>query len=209
MRQGALLSQPEQVAPDVWLLPQFTSGAELWADLQAVSAQAPFRHMMTHTGYPVAAAMTNCGELGWTSDANGYAYRPRDPESGKPWPLIPDAWYTLAREAAAVAGYTDYQPDVCLVNRYTVGTGMGRHADNSEQDFAQPIVSVSLGLPTRFAWWGDEPSGAGRNLLLQDGDVLVWGKSARLGYHAVRPVPAGRHPVCGECRFNLTFRKAG
>jgi alkylated DNA repair protein (DNA oxidative demethylase) len=209
MRQGALLSLPEEVAADIWLLPQFTSAQALWGDLQAVAAQAPFRHMMTHTGYPVAAAMTNCGELGWTSDANGYAYRPQDPESGKPWPPIPPAWLALAHEAAAVAGYADYQPDVCLVNRYAVGAGMGRHADNSERDFSQPIVSVSLGLPTRFAWWGDESTGAGRNLLLQDGDVLVWGKSARLGFHAVRPVPAGRHALCGAFRFNLTFRKAG
>lgn len=208
MAQHTLLSLPEEIAPDIWLLPQFTAAADLWADLQAVLAAAPLRHMMTHTGYPTAAAMTNCGAVGWTSEEAGYFYRDRDPQTGLPWPAMPARWLLLAQQAAAVAGHADYQPDICLINRYAVGTGMGRHQDNSERDFSQPIVSVSLGLPTTFAWWGREPAGAGRNLLLQDGDVLVWGRSARLGFHAVRPVPAGVHPVCGAFRYNFTFRRA-
>lgn len=208
MRQESLLCLPEEVAPDIWRLPGFTSASALWADLQLVAAQSPFRHMMTPGGHPVAAAMTNCGEWGWTSDARGYAYRDADPETGRPWPPIPEAWRMLVLTAAAQAGYADYAPDVCLVNRYAAGVGMGRHRDDSERDVSQPIVSVSLGLPTRFAWWGDRPEGRGRDLLLQDGDVLVWGRSARLGFHAVRPVPPGRHATCGEYRFNLTFRRA-
>lgn len=208
MVQHNLLSQPEEIAPDIWLLPQFTSARALWDDLQSVAGQSPFRHMMTHTGHATAAAMTNCGDVGWTSDANGYAYRDTDPLTRAPWPAMPPAWRALAQEAAAIAGYRHYAPDICLVNRYAVGAGMGRHQDNSEREFSQPIVSVSLGLPTRFAWWGSAPSGAGRDLLLQDGDVLVWGRSARLGWHAVRPLPPGEHPACGPYRYNLTFRRA-
>ena len=208
MVQGSFLSAPEEIFPDLWLLPQFTSARDLWDDLQQVVAQAPFRHMMTHTGHATAAAMTNCGAVGWTSEAGGYFYRDRDPQTGKPWPAIPQKWRELAQQVASIAGYTDYDPDICLVNRYAVGAGMGRHVDNSERDFTQPIVSVSLGLPTGFAWWGAKPSGSGQNLLLQDGDVLVWGRSARLGYHAVRPLPDGVHPLCGSFRYNLTFRRA-
>lgn len=208
MVQNSLLAQPEEIAKDVWLLPHFTSAADLWTDLQHVAQQAPFRHMMTHTGYPTAAAMTNCGDVGWTSDARGYSYQPRDPQTGNAWPPMPTAWVALAQRAAQVAGYDEYTPDICLVNQYAVGAGMGRHVDNSERDFTQPIVSVSLGLPTKFAWWGEQPAGRGHNVLLQDGDVLVWGRSARLGYHGVRPLPAGEHPVCGPFRYNLTFRKA-
>lgn len=208
MHQPGLLAHPEEIAPDIWLLPQFTAATALWDDLQAVANVSPFRHMPTHTGYATAAAMTNCGELGWTSDASGYSYRTHDPLTGKAWPPMPAAWLALAQAAAATAGYAHYTPDICLVNRYAIGAGMGRHVDNSEHDFSQPIVSVSLGLPTTFAWWGSTPSGAGHNLLLQDGDVLVWGKSARLGYHAVRPLPAGEHRICGKFRYNMTFRRA-
>lgn len=208
MRQQGLLSQPEEIAPDIWLLPQFTAAADLWQDIQSIAEKSPFRHMMTHTGHATAAAMTNCGDVGWTSDAEGYAYRATDPLTGNNWPPVPVSWRVLAQAAAEIAGYAHYAPDICLVNRYAVGTGMGRHVDNSERDFSQPIVSVSLGLPAVFAWWGSDPSGAGRNLLLQDGDVLVWGKSARLGYHAVRPLADGQHPICGKFRFNMTFRRA-
>lgn len=208
MRQDSLLDTPAEIAPDIWLLPAQTAAAQLWEALQAVLRQAPLRHMMTHTGAATAAAMTNCGRLGWTSNVHGYAYSRTDPLSGEAWPPIPPAWLALAQSAAACAGYPNYRPDVCLINRYAVGTGMGRHRDDSERDFRWPIVSASLGLPTRFAWWGARPSGAARELLLQDGDVLVWGRSARLGYHAVRPVPPGTHPVCGTYRFNLTFRVA-
>lgn len=205
---GLLPASPEQIAPDLWFLPQFADGDALWPAIAAIAAQSPFRHMPTHTGYATAAAMTNCGDVGWTSDEQGYAYATRDPLTGNAWPAIPPVWLALATDAAAIAGYADYTPDICLVNRYAVGTGMGRHVDNSERDFSQPIVSVSLGLPTAFAWWGMEPSGPGRTLLLQDGDVLVWGRSVRLGWHAVRPVPEGIHPRCGKFRYNLTFRRA-
>lgn len=209
MQQPGLLEPVQQIYPDVWLLPGLTSFSAVCTDLQAVAAAAPFRHMMTRRGYPVAAAMTNCGALGWTSSARGYAYSTLDPDTGLPWPRIPPAWFALAQQAAQLAGYEQYQPDACLVNRYASGIGMGRHRDDSERDFRQPIVSVSLGLPTRFAWWGEQPAGRGRDLYLQDGDVLVWGKTARLGYHAVRPVPVGRHELAGPYRYNLTFRVAG
>lgn len=208
MRQPSLIDGPEEIAPDLWLLPGFTAAAALWDDLLAVAASAPFRHMPTHTGYTTAAAMTNCGDVGWVSDDRGYAYATHDPLTGRRWPSMPAAWRTLARASATIAGFADFSPDACLVNCYATGAGMGRHVDDSERDFSQPIVSVSLGLSTTFAWWGSRPSGAGRNLLLQDGDVLVWGRSTRLGYHAVRPVPTGTHALCGAFRYNLTFRRA-
>lgn len=208
MLQNNLLSQAEEIGTDIWLLPQFSGARHLWQDLLQIARQSPFRHMMTHTGYATAAAMTNCGAVGWLADANGYAYVSHDPLTGQPWPAIPPAWRVLAQQAAAVAGYADYAPDICLLNQYAIGAGMGRHRDNSERDFSQPIVSVSLGLPTNFAWWGNKSGGLGKHLLLQDGDVLVWGRSVRRGYHAVRPVTPGEHAICGRFRYNLTFRKA-
>lgn len=38
---------------------------------------------------------------------------------------------------------------------------------------------------------------------LQDGDVMVWGGSARLVFHGVRP-----QSQQSSIRYNLTFRKA-
>jgi len=48
-----------------------------------VAETAPFRHMTTPGGYRMSVAMTNCGPLGWVSDASGYRYDSIDPLSEK------------------------------------------------------------------------------------------------------------------------------
>ena len=57
--------------------------AELIADIGAVVAQAPFRHMVTPGGHQMSVAMTNCGNAGWVTDRSGYRYDGVDPESGR------------------------------------------------------------------------------------------------------------------------------
>jgi alkylated DNA repair protein (DNA oxidative demethylase) len=94
------------------------------------------------------------------------------------------------------------------VNRYVPGSRLSAHRDADEEDFTQPIVSVSLGLPASFAFYGLTRGGRGRTVALSDGDVLVWGGASRLVYHAVRPLKPGLHPVTGAFRYNLTFRHA-
>lgn len=191
---------------DVHVLRQRTSLAALEGQIAAICARAPFRHLTVPGGGVMSVALTNAGRAGWDSDSRGYRYAAVDPQSGKPWPALPPAWRTLASTAAAAAGYPRFEPDCCLINRYAIGARMGAHQDRNERDFEQPIVSVSLGLPATFVWYGDRRGGRGWPVVLEDGDVLVWGRSARLGYHAVRPVAAGAGPW--PCRYNLTFRCA-
>ena len=85
---------------------------------------------------------------------------------------------------------------------------MGAHRDQDEADMRQPIVSVSIGLPAVFLWYGSTRKGTPRRCVLEDGDVLVWGRSARAGYHGVRPLAEGAHEVTGRLRYNLTLRRA-
>jgi alkylated DNA repair protein (DNA oxidative demethylase) len=176
--------------------------------IEQVAMAAPFRHLTTPGGQTMSVAMTNCGPVGWVSDRSGYRYDARDPLSGKNWPAMPAEFRRLALDAAARGGFPDFQPDACLVNRYTPGSRLTAHRDADEQNFAQPIVSVSLGLPASFAFYGLKRGGKGHSVALADGDVLVWGGPARLVYHAVRPVKPGQHPLTGELRYNLTFRHA-
>ena len=122
---------------------------------------------------------------------------------------MPDEFRTLAADAAAHAGFADFVPDACLVNRYAVGARMSLHQDRNERDFAAPIVSVSLGLPATFLWGGEERQARAQRIPLVHGDVVVWGGAARLRFHGVLPVAAGEHPETGACRYNLTFRVAG
>ncbi len=180
---------------------------QLKADVEAVAASAPFRHLVTPGGYRMSVAMTNCGALGWVSDRRGYRYDPLDPESGRPWPALPAAFAALARDAAARAGYPGFVPDACLINRYAPGAKLSLHQDRDEKDLRAPIVSVSLGLPAVFAWGGDARGDKVRRVPLHHGDVAVWGGPSRLRFHGVLALGDGQHPFAGGHRINITFRK--
>lgn len=181
---------------------------ELLDGLNRVAAQAPFRHMVTPGGYTMSVAMTNCGHVGWVSDRKGYRYDAVDLDTGQPWPAMPPVFQQLAAQAAALAGYENFQPDCCLVNRYEPGTKLSLHQDKDERDFTAPIVSVSLGLPAVFLFGGLKRSDRPRRIRLESGDVAVWGGPSRLTYHGIAPLAEGDHPATGRARINLTFRKA-
>jgi alkylated DNA repair protein (DNA oxidative demethylase) len=183
--------------------------AELLSALGEITIQAPFRHLITPGGFTMSVAMSNCGALGWVSDRTGYRYDAIDPNSGRPWPPMPAVFLKLATDAAAQAGFNDYVPDACLINRYDPGAKLTLHQDRDEQDFTQPIVSVSLGLPAVFQFGGLKRSDKLVRVPLAHGDVVVWGGPDRLRYHGVLPLKEGQHPLFGGYRINLTFRKAG
>jgi alkylated DNA repair protein (DNA oxidative demethylase) len=176
--------------------------------VDGIAAAAPFRRMMTPGGFTMSVAMTNCGAAGWVTDRRGYRYDRCDPRTGLPWPAMPPAFADLARRAAAVAGFVDFHPDSCLINRYEPGARMSLHQDRNERDFAQPIVSVSFGLPAVFLFGGERRADRPRRMALRHGDVVVWGGPARLNFHGVAPLAAGVHSATGESRINLTFRAA-
>lgn len=180
----------------------------LVAAIGEVAAQTPFRTMTTPGGRQMSVAMTNCGAAGWVSDRSGYRYSRTDPDSGKPWPAMPELFAELAANAAAAVGYPGFAPDACLVNRYEPGVQLSLHQDRNERDFSAPIVSVSLGLPAVFLFGGRARSDPARAFALHHGDVVVWGGRSRLVYHGVRRLADGVHPATGRVRFNLTLRRA-
>jgi DNA oxidative demethylase len=206
--EPALVSR-EPLEEGAVLLRGFASAdaAMLIENVARVVATAPFRHLVTPGGYSMSVAMTNCGRVGWVSDRKGYRYDPADPDTGLPWPSFPGVFLDLAARAAAEAGFAAYAPDACLINRYIAGAKLGLHQDRDEKDAWAPIVSVSLGLPATFLWGGKRRTDPVRRFRLESGDVAVWGGPARFVYHGVAPLKAGDHPLTGEARINLTFRK--
>jgi alkylated DNA repair protein (DNA oxidative demethylase) len=200
----------EEVGPGAVLLRGRALPVEgpVLAALDAVVAQAPFRHMVTPGGFTMSVAMTNCGAAGWVTDRSGYRYDPRDPMSGLDWPAMPDVLAQLATAAADEAGFPGFVPDSCLINRYEPGARLTLHQDRNERDFAQPIVSVSLGLPATFLFGGNDRRDRAKRMMLRHGDIAVWGGPSRLAHHGVLALKDGEHPVVGRRRFNLTFRKA-
>ena len=200
----------QSIAEGAVLLRAFARSVEhdLIAALHNIVTQAPFRHMSTRSGHQMSVAMTNCGDAGWVTDRSGYRYDGIDPQSGKPWPEMPSAFRELAGRAAAAAGFDDFLPDACLINRYQPGARMSLHQDRDERDFGNPIVSVSLGLPAIFLFGGPARSDRPRRFRLEHGDIVVWGGPSRLFFHGVAPLADGEHNLLGHQRINLTFRKA-
>jgi alkylated DNA repair protein (DNA oxidative demethylase) len=178
------------------------------ADLLSVGDQVPRRQMITPGGFCMSVAMSNCGALGWVSDRTGYRYDAVDPNSGYRWPSMPASFLRLARLAAAESGFSGFEPDACLVNRYEPGARLTLHQDRNERDFSHPIVSVSLGVPAVFVFGGPKRSDRPVRVPLMHGDVVVWGGPARLHYHGVLALRQGHHLLTGDCRFNLTLRRA-
>ncbi len=197
LEEGAVLLRGFAAADAVALVEEVGRIAEV----------SPFRHLTTRAGYTMSVAMTNCGRVGWVSDRKGYRYDPVDPDSGRNWPKMPERFLALARRAAEEAGFPGYDPDACLVNRYTAGSKLGLHQDKDEKDAWAPIVSVSLGLPAVFLWGGKLRTDPVRRLRVESGDVAVWGGPARFVYHGIAPLKAGKHELTGDTRINLTFRK--
>lgn len=182
---------------------------EILPALREVLRAAPFRRIETPGGHTMSVALSNCGQFGWSTDARGYRYVSDDPLTRRPWPALPDVLHTLAREAAAAAGFDDFSPDACLLNRYVPGAKMSLHQDRDERDYGAPIVSVSLGLAAMFQLGGLQRSDRPLRVPLLHGDVMVWGGVDRLRFHGVLPLKEGVHPVMGPQRINFTLRKAG
>lgn len=218
-REQLTLSLPESGTPEARvaldpgavLLRRFALDGivQLLEDVRRVMERAPLRHMITPGGFRMSVAMTNCGPLGWVSDASGYRYSAVDPETEAAWPALPVSFRELAVAAAAQAGFAGFAPNACLVNRYEPGARLSLHQDKDEQDFTAPIVSVSLGLPAVFLWGGARRADRALRVPLAHGDVVVWGGPARLRYHGVLALKDGEHALLGRARINLTFRKAG
>jgi alkylated DNA repair protein (DNA oxidative demethylase) len=182
--------------------------AVLVAAVAEITASAPFRNMITPGGFRMSVAMTNCGRAGWVTDRKGYRYEAVDPMTGWVWPPMPASFRDLAATAAEAARFAGFEPDACLINRYEPGTRLSLHRDENERDLTAPIVSVSLGLPATFLFGGQGRGDRPRRVGLQSGDVVVWGGPDRLVYHGVAPLDEGDHSLTGQCRINLTFRKA-
>ena len=142
----------------------------------------------------MSVAMTNCGQAGWVSDAKGYRYDARDPETARRGPRCLTSFSQLGGGCRARGGIPGLQPDACLINRYEPGARLTLHQDRNERDYTAPIVSVSLGLPAVFLFGGATRKERPRRMRLESGDIVVWGGATRLAYHGIASLKDGRAP---------------
>lgn len=207
--QPTLFDTARNFAPGALLLREFAQAevAALISGIDAITEAAPFRRMVTPGGFTMSVAMTNCGAAGWITDRKGYRYTKTDPETGRPWPAMPAPFSALAARAAAAAGYPDFAPDACLINLYLPGARMSLHQDRQEEALDAPVVSISLGLSAVFLWGGQSRTDRPQRIPLHHADAVIWGGPSRLNFHGIAPLKPANHPLLGDKRYNLTFRK--
>ncbi len=196
------------LGPGLIYVPGYLDGAAqdaLIAEVARAREVGPWvRPRMPRSGHPFSVLMTNCGPLGWVSDARGYRYQALHPETGQPWPEIPK----LALRAWQELGAYEHPPEACLVNFYDSSARMGQHQDRDEDDFSAPVVSLSLGDSCVFRYGGTSRRDPTRRLTLQSGDAVVLGGPARQIFHGVDRILAGSSRLLPDGgRINLTLRR--
>jgi alkylated DNA repair protein (DNA oxidative demethylase) len=160
---------------------------------------------MPKSGTPMSVRMTNFGPLGWVTDkAGGYRYQAFHPETGAPWPEMPDKVLALWDE---LTGYRA-PPEACLVNLYEGDARMGLHVDADEEAWDAPVLSISLGDTAQFRVGGALRSDPTCSVRLASGDVVILGGAARRAYHGVdRVLPGTSSLLAKGGRINLTLRR--
>lgn len=182
-----------------------TEQETLLVQIRKIVRSAPlFVPRLPRSGKPFSVRMTNCGSLGWVSDASGYRYQPLHPETGKPWPPMPEI---VVRAWRDLSGYP-HDPEACLINFYDASAKMGLHQDRDEEDFDAPVVSLSLGDTCVFRIGGPNRNDPTKSLRLASGDAVVLAGETRLSFHGVdRILPNTSTLLRDGGRINLTLRR--
>lgn len=170
-----------------------------------------------HSGKAMNIGM-NC--FGWHWDATNYKYEKiRTDVDGQRCASIPEALQGMARRALLDTGYwpeADIRPfDILIANHYPERTGrLGLHADSSESRrtlaSGYPVLSLSVGTSAIFQMGTADRSARPQDMLLESGDLLIFGRDLRLAYHGIKSMLPGTCPreldLHPSCRLNLTFR---
>lgn len=173
-----------------------------------------------------------CLGKNWDPETNQYSLQ-RPFDGAKP-PHIPPDFHRLIQEAirdshALIQQHSktktnpqlilpSISPDICIVNFYSQDGQLGLHQDKdeSEQSLQQglPVVSFSIGDSADFLYGDDRDMDKAKKVVLESGDVLIFGGKSRKIFHGVTAV----HPTTAPNlllkqtnlrpgRLNLTFRQ--
>jgi alkylated DNA repair protein (DNA oxidative demethylase) len=203
-----------QVAPGaVWLQGSLSLAEQqsLVAQCRAIMDGPAGGYTPTVRGGGKMHVRMTCLGRHWNPLTYSYQLTRADHDHARVGPVPPE-WIALAASLARQAGF-DSRPDICLVNFYGPDGRMGVHQDKDESPAAleagHPVVSVSLGDTARFLFGGLRRRDPIEPMLLESGDVFVFGGPARLRYHGVSRLLGGTAPPTLHLkgRFNLTFRR--
>ncbi|XP_034210030.1 uncharacterized protein LOC117623233 isoform X2 [Prunus dulcis] len=130
--------------------------------------------------------------------------------------------HSLIRKDSKVSNSEDIfprmSPDICLVNFYSSSGRLGLHQDRDESEQSLnkglPVVSFSIGDTAEFLYGDQRDVERANKVLLESGDVLIFGGKSRLVFHGVESIQPNTGPRTllektniRAGRLNLTFRQ--
>ncbi|XP_062003527.1 uncharacterized protein LOC133721035 isoform X1 [Rosa rugosa] len=109
-------------------------------------------------------------------------------------------------------------PDICIANFYTTSGRLGLHQDRDESKESLqkrlPVVSISVGDSADFLYGDQRDIDKAESVVLDSGDVLIFGGRSRHIFHGVTSIIPNSAPnnLLKETRLrpgrlNLTFRQ--
>ncbi|KAK7327086.1 hypothetical protein VNO80_31941 [Phaseolus coccineus] len=109
-------------------------------------------------------------------------------------------------------------PDICIANFYTNNGKLGLHQDRDESreslQKGLSVVSFSIGDSANFLYGDERNVKEAKSVILESGDVLIFGGESRHVFHGVSSVLPNSAPkqllrdsYLSPGRLNLTFRQ--
>ncbi|XP_052177042.1 uncharacterized protein LOC127791227 [Diospyros lotus] len=175
--------------------------------------------------------MMMCLGLDW--DPQTRAYRKQRGVDGTEPPGIPCKFKSLVKRALQVSHalikknmdvsnaediLPNMSPDICIVNFYSTNGRLGLHQDRDESKDSLskrlPVVSLSIGDSAEFLYGDRRDVDKADRVLLESGDMLVFGGDSRHIFHGVPSIIPNSAPTAllkatnlRAGRLNLTFRQ--
>jgi alkylated DNA repair protein (DNA oxidative demethylase) len=154
--------------------------------------------------------------LGWHWRPYGYSLTADDTDGAPVKPLPEDlaALGAAAVAAAYGAGHPDAmrcRADAAILNLCAPVARLGLHQDGEEPS-AAPVVTLSVGDTCLFRLAAvGRRTGPFTDVMLESGDLLVFGGPSRRIYHGVPKVLSGSGPDVGlpPGRLSITLRETG
>ncbi|CAI0418975.1 unnamed protein product [Linum tenue] len=165
-----------------------------------------------------------CLGRNWEPDDDKYVEN-RNVDGAKPH-SIPQEFSLLVRDAikdSQALMNVEYvlpsmSPSICVVNFYTASGRLGLHQDKAESFESLrkglPVVSFSIGDSAEFEYADQRDDKKAEKVLLESGDVLIFGGISRNIFHGVTKVQQNTAPKAlldqtnlRTGRLNLTFRQ--
>ncbi|GJR01322.1 oxoglutarate/iron-dependent dioxygenase [Tanacetum coccineum] len=150
-------------------------------------------------------------------------YDPYYRSDGSQAPPVPDQLISLVESSIQDSQAHDDKipsmyPDICIINFYTTTGRLGLHQDRDESQNSLnrglPVVSISIGDSAQFMYGNSRDVEKAKEVLLESGDVLIFGGKSRHIYHGVKtivpnsaPLPLVQQSMLRPGRLNLTFRQ--